>query len=281
MIEGTNNPVDWINNIKMIPNSDAAGSTQYGNVGYRTPQFVRILLVKVTDMGDGLGTGKSSAGARIQMADALANYRENAIAGSGSVIDLGDRHLLAPSLGEIFDNVLVDPHGNYQDDPTDASLRSIQCWNPDMIGWKYTTNSPADGIPIAAQSDLSDPEAWDPLRSTKRSRKFHVLKDKTIAFQASGSLASDVNQQGAKRHLFKYSYMIKNQRCQMETIDDIYDTPVWRAREFLKDRYIWYFIPSISPFQNGSILDNNGTGMHAFYVTRGEEKVSWTEKDDY
>lgn len=119
------------------------------------------------------------------------------------------------------------------------------------------------------------------MRGSKRTRKFHVMQDTTIKFKAKGSQATKVNVAGAKTHFMKYSYMVKNQRCQMETIDDIYDTPVWRSREQLKDRYVWYFIPSMSPFQNGTTVTGIGSGHHAFYVTRGEEKVSWTEKDDY
>lgn len=289
MVEGDNVATDWTSNVRI----HAGSAVQYGTHGFNTVQYVRVLLVKVTDMGTGLDTGPGDIDEVLQNAIPLSNYRKSTTTTTpgttggvptlGTVQNLCDKHLLAPSLGDLFDNVQIDPHGDY------AAITSVlekprSMYNPDMATWKYRSNDPADGVPITdpfSAGSETNPEMWDPLRGTKRTRKFHVLKDQVIAFKASGSQSTKVNQLGAKHHYMKYSYMIKNQLCQMETGNLIYDNDSYRTRENLKDRYIWYFIPSISPYIDGYHSTGVGSGHHAFYVTRGEEKVTWTEKDDY
>ncbi len=292
--EGVNQPTLWTDHVRLVNHGSTFGSggdaqpngtTNYGQMSFTTPQFVRVLLVKVTDMGKGLGKGKETAVLGFQNGN-NPNFRNDEAAGVGTgKASTCDMHLLAPSIGEIFDDVEIDPHGNYLGEGVPANYHT----NPDLIGYKFTKNSPAQGTPYIGEPDLGsqdgDPvvEWFDPLRGSSRRRKFHVMKDKIIAFSAGGTQNTRVNQPGAKIHEMKYSYMIKNQRFQMDFNENpLSTTNTIRSRENMKDRYIWYFMPSCSPYLNGlSIIGDPGSGHHAFSVDRENEKVHWTEKCDH
>ncbi len=280
LIEGINNPDWWAGGIKMIEHSgDPRGEVNYGKDGFASMQYVRCILVKVTDMGSGYGLTLPSKGTTLQDSS-NPNFRYDDAAGVGQgAADTLNSHLLAPSLGDIFDNVGKDPDNEYAVTDVDPQEDFV---NEDMIHWKYKKNMPANATPKHGENPSEASTAFtDPLRGSFRNRKFHVVIDKKIAFLPRGSQSERVNQDGARQHDFRWSVKIKNLRCQADNQYGNNDS-VNRTREQLSIRLIWYFIPSISNFRNGVPGAGQviGSGHHALTVSRGPEKCFWTEKDD-
>ncbi len=279
MIEGVNIASHWAHQIKMVEQEgpDDDGEINYGKDGFASPQFVRAICIVVTDMGQGYGQGKGSRTISLQDAS-NPNFREDDAAGVGAgAADTLNSHLLAPSLGDIFDDVGRDPEGNYS--------HVIQTFNDynneDMIRWKYKQNKATHATPeFGGTLVTSDAAFVDPLRGSFRRRKFHVVHDKKIQFQARGSQSGKFNQEGGRQHEFRWSIKLKNLRMQQDATNTFANQS--RVREQMSKRVFWYFIPSISNMTNGtSHVDSDITrGHHGFTVLRGPEKAFWTEKDD-
>lgn len=279
MIEGINRAHLWTGHVSLKAHAGSPppnGTIQYGKDGFMSPQFVRVLLVKVMDMGDGFGHGDPVSTATLQQST-NPNYRKDLAEGVGQ--DVGDtcnRHLLAPSLADLFDNVKVDPHSDYQSGVTAEHYR-----NEELIGWKYTGNK--GGTPeLGSTVDNANSLFNDPLRGQKRSRKFHIMMDRKIMFGAKGTVNLRANSStGALQEDMKWSFKIKNMVCQISVLNDT-QIDQQRFREEMSQRFLFYFIPSISPMTNGtmSATEGHGNGHHAFTVSRGSEKIWFTEKED-
>lgn len=202
MIEGINSPPHWANHIQMVDHGgmEENGEIQYGRDGFASPQFVRCVCIVVHDMGKGYGKGQTTPDDSIQV-PINPNYRVDDAAGvGGGAADTMNSHLLAPALGDIFDDVGLDPENNYNH----VLNANIDYNNEDMIRWKYKKNSAATATPELGQAtNLQTVEFADPLRGSIRRRKFHVAIDKTIQFQARGSQSVRVNQEGGRQHDFK------------------------------------------------------------------------------
>ena len=273
LIEGENDPAKWYGGLQL----DAMGNHKtYGKDGFGSEQFVRAMLLKVTDMGQGYGAGKEQQVDTIQLSG-NPNYRNDDSTGQQiGTASNADAHLLAPALGEIFQGVQIDQFNDYKGPESLAMYR-----NENLLEWKYTSNK--DGA-TPYSGTYTRQELFDPLRGAKQRRKFHVLIDKKIRFIPRGTTSDSMNQQGARQHTFKWSTKLRGLRCQMHhetayqpaAVPPLYN----RTREQLSTRLIWYFMPSISPALNGKIDEDETSAHHAFSVSRGEEKCFWTEKED-
>ena len=283
MIEGFNDAKHWANQIQIADQEQPMGQEKdgeinYGHDGFASKQYVRAICIVVTDMGQGYGQGIESNNNSIQDLS-NPNFRNDDAAGVGrGAADTLNSHLLAPSLGDIFDNVGRDPENNY-----DQTIHtSLDYNNEDMISWTYKKNGANKSTPEHGQTDDNVLSTFfDPLRGSFRARKFHVVHDKKMQFQARGSQSSKFNQEGGRQIDFRWSVRLRNLRCQQNEGDNTYVNQN-RSREQLSKRIFWYFIPSISPLTDGTVHAGSveTRGHHGFTVSRGPEKCFWTEKQD-
>lgn len=281
MVEGINSASHWANALRMVEHTaigdELNGETNYGHDGFAAAQYVRVLGIVVTDMGKGYGLGQDTGTTTLQDSS-NPNFRYDDAAGVGSgAADTMDSHLLAPSLGDLFDNVGRDPENNYQH----ATDYDHDYTNEDMITWKYKSNDKYTTPEHGETTSTSNKQWVDPLRGSRRRRKFHVFLDKKIQFKARGSLSTRVNQEGGQQYDMKWGLKLKNVRCQQDVVNPTVTSTIQRSREQLSKRVFFYFLPSISNCRNGVTRTTGlpSTGHHAFTVARGPEKCFWTEKD--
>lgn len=299
MREGINHPDLWTETSQIIPTNVVDptiinGVVQYGGDGFSHVQYVRAICILVRDMGQGYGLTQGSTTTTLQVAT-NPNFRNDEASGVGDgSISTCNNHLLAPSLGDIFDGVDRDPDGDYIATTSIVNTFDEDYNNENMIHWKYKTNNARTSTPEFAQVNGPTDDAFmDPLRGSMRKRNFHVLHDKKFAFKAGGSQSARVDGPGAKEVKFNWSIKLKNIRFQQPTYE-ANSTTANRSREQMSQRVFWYFIPSISSFVDCKNRANRfssasppviGTtqrrslGHHNFSVERYPEKVFWTEKE--
>jgi len=278
MIEGINDPLTWSNHVKMVEHSGMPdGEDNYGRDGFSANQFVRAICIRVHDMGGGYGLGRTNRNDSIQAAP-NTNFRNDDAAGVGAGLSFtGNSNLLAPALGDIFDNVGRDPDCDY----THVTDGTKDYNNEDMIKWTYKKKRAVGATPEWEQTvDSANAGFVDPLRGSFRKRKFHVVYDKKIMFVPGGSQDANVDNKGHKQYDFRWSVKLKNIICQQDATNTFDNQS--RVAEQMSVRLFWYFIPSISAFRNGNSSNtaDSGSGHHGFTVARGPEKCFWTEKDD-
>ncbi len=312
--EGTNNVDGWVGGtrIDMPDPMEGMGEEENQNVktfdkdGFGSVQFVRVLGIIVHDMGDGYGNfGGIDQGTTVQNDLPLSNNYNMYNPASSSLFhhfteNINNRHLLAPSISDIFEGYHQDPAGDMTANHGPTVGEDSDRWyrHEEIIQLKYKKNT-ASGTPNALSISLpGDVDVGtflhDPLRGDKRSRSFHVFHDKIIAFTPRGTSTATVNQEGSRQHDMKWSVkMTGNRFCQdvrkehvvalhahehgytgdgsaaefaetgpISVGSDltIQTQEATRTVEGANKRIFWYFLPSISTHVNGRYRGATGIG---------------------
>ncbi len=228
--EGSNHTHGWVGgeNIDMPDHSGNPETVHdvstYNKDGFGSVQFVRVLGLVVNDMGDGYGNfGGIEQTTSVQVDPPLTNNYNMYNVNSSSMYHhytegINNRHLLAPSISDIFDGYYQDPSGDMIMNHADRDTEVGDTWyrHEEVIQLKYKKNKPT-GTPNAQSlsiADVPDVGAFlhDPLRGDKRSRNFHVFHDKIIAFTPRGTSTATMNQEGSRQHDMKWSIKLTGNR---------------------------------------------------------------------